>query len=190
MLVHLDNCPLVMSVVELMWWVREHITFYKRDVIQNLEGVAPETADRDLVAPQEHPFTQPTPIKPIPLPAMADVDHMPSGPTDASSPIGMVAQIIPTGPVVKLAGPLILSDQTKEERWYVQIVPASVRELNLETTGVILGETVTTSVEGFASKNPQMAVVFLGHTQAKRAVGHHSTTIEKVTVKDLERGSQ
>ena len=121
---------------------------------------------------------------------MADVKHVPSGPMDAPSPIGTVAWIIATGLVVELAGPLVPSDQTKEERQYVLIVTASVRELNLEMTGVILSETMTASAGGLASGNAQMAVVFPGLTWAKRAVGHPSTTIEEVTVKDLERGSQ
>ena len=188
--VHLDNHPLAMSVIELMWWVRGHIIFYKSDVLQNLEEVAPETEGMDSAASLGHPNIQPTPIKLIPLPTMADVNHMPSGPMDAPSPIRTVAQIILTGPVVKLAGPLILLDCTKEERWYVLIVTASVRELNLETTGVILGETVTASAGGLVSGNPQMAAVFPGLTWMKRAVAHPSATIEEVTVRDLERGSQ
>ena len=44
-----------MSVIELMQWVRGHITFYKRNVLQNLEGAAPEIAGRDPAAPQGAP---------------------------------------------------------------------------------------------------------------------------------------
>ena len=150
--VHSDYHPLAMSIVELMWQVRGHITFYTWDIFWNLERVSPETVDRDLAIPQGHPFTQPTPIniggmksssveawrahnttpslpkeevppvESIPLSTAVDVDHTPPGPADvplerdampvlvepevevpkglptsqATSPIGAVAQIVPT----------------------------------------------------------------------------------------------
>ena len=40
--VHPDYCPLAMSVVELVQHVKEHITFYKQDVLQGL-GTQPTT---------------------------------------------------------------------------------------------------------------------------------------------------
>ena len=51
-----------MSVIELMWQVRGHITFYKQEVLWNLEKVGLEAVDRDLATPQGYPITQPTPI--------------------------------------------------------------------------------------------------------------------------------
>ena len=51
--VHPDYHHLVMSVVEFMQQVRGHITFYKWDVLQNLERVAPETVGRDLAIPNQ-----------------------------------------------------------------------------------------------------------------------------------------
>ena len=60
--VHPDDCPLAMSVIELMQQVRGHITFYKWDVLQNLEKVAQEAGDRDPANPWGHPIAQLTPI--------------------------------------------------------------------------------------------------------------------------------
>ena len=179
-----------MSVVKLMQQVRGHITFYKRDILQNLEGAAPEIADRDLAAPPRHPITQPTSVDLIPLPIMAD--HMPTymSQKDAPGSFRAEARIVPTtGPVVQLEGPLIPSGQIREERQFMLIITASVRRLNLETTGVILGETIASLVGGLAPKNSKWQQS-LGLTKAKREVGHPSTTIEEVTIKDLERGSQ
>ena len=173
-----DYHPLAMSILELMQLVRGHITFYKQDVIQNLEKVALEAVERDLVTPQPTPVviggtrsssveaqrahsTTPSlpkeeapPAKSIPSPTAATVDHTPTGLADApperddmplpvkpevetpkgvptsqvTSPIELVAQIVPTtGSVVELTGPLIPSDQTKDERGYVLIVTAMVR---------------------------------------------------------------
>ena len=132
------------------------------------------------------PKDEAPPVQSIPLPTTVDVDHAPERdampllakpevevpkglPTgQATSPIRAVAQIVPTtGLVVKLTGPLILSDQTKDKRQYVIIITASVRRLNLETTGVIPRESVTTSVGGVISKNHQMAVVLPGLTRVR-----------------------
>ena len=59
---HPDPCHLAMSIVELMWQLRGHLTFYKWDILKNLEGVVPETVGRDLATPQGCPVTQPSPI--------------------------------------------------------------------------------------------------------------------------------
>ena len=64
--------------------------------------------------------------------------------SQATGTIEVVALIIPTtASVVELTNPIISSDQTKEERQYMQVVTALVRRLNLEATGVILGDMVT-----------------------------------------------
>ena len=105
----------------------------------------------------------------------------------ATSPIRAVAQIVPTtGPVVKWTGPLIPRDQTKDERWYVLVVTASVRRLNFEATGVILRDTITASAGGVASKNPKMVAVLPGLTRVRREIGHPGTTVEELTGKDME----
>ena len=41
--------------------------------------------------------------------------------------------------VVKLTCPIASPHEAEEERWYAVVVTASVKSLNLETTGVTLG---------------------------------------------------
>ena len=85
--------------------------------------------------------------------------------SQATSPIRALAQIVPTtGSVVKLTGPLIPSDQMEDKRQYILIVTALVRRLNLETTGVILRETVTTLVGEWPLRTPKWLQFFLDST--------------------------
>ena len=105
----------------------------------------------------------------------------------ATSPIKVVTQVVPTtGLVVKLADPLIPSDQAEGERWYMLVVTALVRRLNLEATGVILGDTVTTSAGGVAFEYPQMVAVLPGpikgcHHRGTGREGYRGRT----TIKDI-----
>ena len=46
---------------------------------------------------------------------------------------------------VKLTSPVASLDQMEEENWYVLVMTALLRKLNLETTSVVLGEMVTAS---------------------------------------------
>ena len=57
---HLDYHPLAMSIMELMHRVKEHVIFYKQDVLWGLGRIAPETVDWDPAVPQGHSITQPT----------------------------------------------------------------------------------------------------------------------------------
>ena len=57
--VHLDYCPLVMSIMELMHVVKEHVIFYKQDILQGLGRIAPEIVDQDPAVPQGHPIPNP-----------------------------------------------------------------------------------------------------------------------------------
>ena len=68
-----------------------------------------------------------------------------------------------TTSVVGLTNPIVPPDWTEEEKWYVLVVTALVRSLNLETNGVILGDTVTALARVGAFQNPRMAAVLLGH---------------------------
>ena len=49
-----------MSIMELMHGVKEHIIFYKWDILQGLGWIASETVDWDVVVLWGHPITQPT----------------------------------------------------------------------------------------------------------------------------------
>ena len=130
------------------------------------------------------------------------VDHLPEGnatvlstepemedwPTgqDASL-IKAIAQLVPTtASLVKLASPIILSNQTEEERQYVLVVTALVRRLNLEATGVVLGDMVTASARGVTFWNPSMAAVLPGPVRGRGAIGNQGTTVEELVRKDAE----
>ena len=120
------------------------------------------------------PPEETTPVEPIVLPTADDVGHTPPGLVGPlpegnatvlstepemkdwltgqdTSPIEAITQLVPTTAlVVEITSPIILSDQTEEERWYILVVTALVRRLNLEMTRVILRDTVTASARGVA----------------------------------------
>ena len=148
----------------------------------------------------KHPPEEETPlVKPIASPTADNAGHALPGPADtlperdtmvlstklevevpkdlqtgqATSPIEAVTQIVPTrGLVVRLTGPIIPSDQAEGER--------GVRRLNLEATGVILRDTVTTSARGVAFKNPHMVAVLPGPARGRKVIGNQGTTIEEL----------
>ena len=155
----------------------------------------------------EHPPKEETPwVEPIALPTTDDVGHTPPGPADplperdatvlstkpkeevpkdlptgqVTSPIEAVTQIVPTtGSVVELTSPIVPSNKAEEERWYMLVVTALVRRLNLEATRVILRDTETTSARRVALQNP-------GPTRERKAIGNQGSTIEELAGKDAE----
>ena len=66
----------------------------------------------------------------------------------------------------------------EEERQYVLVVTASIRRFNLEMTGVILGDTVTTPPRGSTFQNPHMAAVLLG-----RVISNQGATVKELDAK-------
>ena len=88
--------------------------------------------------------------------------------------------------MVELTSPIILSNQTEEERWYMLVVTASVRRLNLEATRVILRDMVTASAGEVAFWNPQMAAVLPGPIRGRRVISNEGTTVEELARKDAE----
>ena len=202
---HPDVCPLTMSVIELMQSVKEHVVFYKWDILQGLGRIAPKTANWDPAVPQGHPIIQATitdirgmgsnsgrhlahgatplifgplpeeetpPVESIASPTVHNVGYTPPG---LVNPLlerdATVFSTIPTtASVVELTSPIILPDQTEEERWYMLVVTALIRRLNLESTGVILGDMVTALAGGVAFQNPQMAAVLPGPIWGRRLI--------------------
>ena len=156
------------------------------------------------------PEEETPPVKPIALPTADDVGHTLPGlgnpllEGDATvlstkpkmedwlagqdaSPIETITQLVPTtASVVKLTSPIVPSDQTEEERWYMLVVTVSLMRLNLEATGVIFGDTVTTSAGGVAFQNPQIAAVLPGPIRGRRAIGNQGATMEELARKDAE----
>ena len=76
---------------------------------------------------------------------------------------------------VNMTSPTAQPDQMEEERWYVLVVTALIRRLNLETTGVILGDTVIAPPGGSAFQNPCMADFLSG-----RVINHQGTTVKEL----------
>ena len=83
---------------------------------------------------------------------------------------------------VELTSPITSPNQAEEENWYVLVVTASIRQLNLETTSVVLGETVTASPGRSAFENPHMGAVLSG--PAKRVISDQGAI-----VKELDRSN-
>ena len=98
----------------------------------------------------------------------------------------MVPSTVPTTAlVVELTSPIVLPDQTEEERWYVLVVTALVRRLNLESTGVILGDMVTALAGGVAFWNPQMTEVLPGPIQGGRQISSQGAIMEELAKEDV-----
>ena len=87
----------------------------------------------------------------------------------------------PTISGVELTRPIAPPDRMEEENQYVLSVTALIRQLNLETTHVDLGETVTTSPRRGAFQNPHMVVVLSG--PSSKAI-----SVQGAIVKELEEG--
>ena len=66
------------------------------------------------------------------------------------------------------------------------VVTASVRRLNLEVTGVVLRDTVTTSAGDGAFWNPQMVAVLHGPVRGRKAIGNQGATMEGLVREDVE----
>ena len=65
----------------------------------------------------------------------------------------------------------------EEENWYVQVMTTSIRWLNLETTSVVLGETVTASPRRSAFQNPHMVAVLSG--PARRVISDQGAIVKE-----------
>ena len=84
----------------------------------------------------------------------------------------------PTMPRVELTRPIAPPDRTEEENWYVLVVTASIRQLNLETTCVDVGELVTASPGRGAFWNPHMVAVLSG--PARRAISGQGAIVKEL----------
>ena len=92
-----------------------------------------------------------------------------------------------TTSVVQLTSPINPPDWTEEEKWYILVVTASVRSLNLEMTSVVLRDMVTTSAGGGAFQNPHMAAVLPGPIRARGAIINQDTTMKELGKNDAEQ---
>ena len=96
-----------------------------------------------------------------------------------------LTQVVSTAAlVVELTSPIVLSDQTEEERQYVLVVTVSARRSNLEATGVILRDMVTALARGVTFQNPQMAAALSGPAGGRGAIA--GTAMEELAGKGAE----
>ena len=79
---------------------------------------------------------------------------------------------------VELTGPITPPDRMEEENWYILVVTTLIRQLNLETAGVDLGELVTASPGRGAFWNDCMVAVFLG--PARRMISGQGATVKEL----------
>ena len=84
----------------------------------------------------------------------------------------------PTMSRVELTRPIIPLDRMEEENQYVLVVTALVRQLNLETTGVVIRETVIALPGRSAFQNHRMAAVLSG--PARRAIGDQGAIVKEL----------
>ena len=84
----------------------------------------------------------------------------------------------PTMSGVELTRHIAPLDRTEEENQYVLVITASIRQLNLETSGVDLGGSVTTLPGRGNFQNPHMAAVLPG--PARRAISGQGTIVKEL----------
>ena len=87
---------------------------------------------------------------------------------------------------VKLTSPIAPPDWTEEEKWYVLVVTASIRSLNLEMTSVILGDMVTASPRRSVFQNPCMKAVLSRPIPARGAISDQGATVKELERNDAE----
>ena len=84
----------------------------------------------------------------------------------------------PTMSVVELTRPIALLDKMEEENQCVLVMTALIRQLNLETTGVVLREMVTALTRRSAFQNPCMPAVLSG--PARRAISDQGAIVKEL----------
>ena len=190
-----DFCSLVRSVLELRERMKEHIIFTKQDIIQGLGRIDPGTTSQQ---PQPTPTDlgrADSPLSPCVTISERTYTMVPSTrPQVDNQPIGQDASLMEattqtastTMSGVKLTSPITPPDWTEEKDWYVLVMTALIRHLNLETTGVILGEMVATSTRRSALKNPHIAPILSGPVPARRAISDQGTIVKELERNDAE----
>ena len=202
----LGFCPLVRSILELKERVKEHVIFSKQDIIQGLGRIDPGTTSwwsqpnitgigskesNSAGVWETHGTTSSlfgSPHERGDTTVLSTKLQMEDQPTaQDASPIEAATQTASaTATVVKLTSPITPPDWTEEEKWYILVVTTLVRSLNLETTGVILGDMVTTSAGGGAFQSPCMAAVLPGPIQEIRAISNPGAMVKELGKKDAE----
>ena len=190
-----DFWPLVRSVLEVKEMVKEHVVFSKEDVTQGLRRI-------NLRNRSQWPQTTPTNIgSGESSNAGAREACVTTPPSYGSIPVRRHTAVPPTRPWMEdnqlgrmpalLRQPLKLPlPPCQGSAWPVQspcpirwrrrgdmcwVVTALIRRLNLEMTGVVLGDTVTALPDRSAFQNPCMAAVLSG-----RVINNQGTTVKEL----------
>ena len=87
---------------------------------------------------------------------------------------------------VDLTSPIAPPDETEEENWYVLVMTALIRQLNLDTTGVVLRETVTASPRRSPFWNPHMAAILSRPVPARRVISDQGAIVKELERNDAE----
>ena len=152
--------------------MKEHVIFTKQDVIQGLGRVDPgATSQWPQTGPTSYGRMDP-PLSPRPTPVgnqpvEQNISFMEANTQTAS----------PTMSSVELTRPIAPPDRTEEENRYILIITILIRQLNLETAGVDLGESVSALPVRGAFWNPCMAAFLLG--PARRAISDQGTMVKE-----------
>ena len=86
--------------------------------------------------------------------------------------------------VVELNCPIASPHWADKGRWCMLVVTTSVRSLNLETTSVVLGDTVAILVRRGTFQNPCMAAALSGPAQGRRVIINQGATLKELGKKD------
>ena len=175
-----DFCCLARCVKELRERVKEHVIFTKWDIIQGLGMV-------NLGATSQWPQTTSTgfgrvdpPLSPcvamVPLTRL-QVDDWPVE-QNARFMEATTQTASPTMSRVELTRPTAPPDRMEEENQCVLVMTTLIRQLNLETTSVDLGETVTALPGRGAFLNPHMATVLSG--PARRVISDQGAIVKEL----------
>ena len=113
------------------------------------------------------------------------VDGQPIG-QDTSLIVAATQTASTTVSGVQLTSPITPPNWAEEEKQYVLVVTTSIRWLNLETTGVVLGDTVAALPQRSAFQNPHMAVVLSGPVPARRAMRDQGAIMKELERNDAE----
>ena len=152
-----DFHPLVRSVIELRERVKDHVMFTKWDIIQGLGRVNPAATSQWLQTGPTRFRRMDPPLPPRPT----QVGHQPYE-QNTSFMEATTQTTSPTVSGVELTKPITPPDRMEEENWYVLVVTTLIRQLNMETTSVDLGESVTASPGRGAFQNPCIVAVLSG----------------------------
>ena len=165
--------PLVRGVINLRKRVKEHVGLTKWDVILGLGRVNLGATSQWLQTSSTSFRRMDPPLSPRPTPVGDQLVEQNTSFMEATTQTASPAM---SG--VELTRPITSPDRTEEENQYVLVITTLIRQLNLETTGVDLGESVTASPGRGALENPCIAAGLPG--PGRRAISSQGTIVKEL----------